>query len=139
MHKCFVKCSKHKEDDFDVQSRPMKFAFFDFETRSLEEHHTVNKVVVLLVCEQCKDHIEDYNVQRCTGSCGRQRLKIFDTIEEFMDWLLEPKTMDWTEYTFIAHNLKGYDSYPIESLKRNITPSNCVNQGTKLITMTSKY
>ncbi|XP_028519091.1 uncharacterized protein LOC110252733 [Exaiptasia diaphana] len=137
-HQCFIQTEQHREHDFDVSKRPMKLAFFDFETRCLEEHHIVNKVVVLLVCNQCQDHIEEWKTRGCTGSCGRKRLWIFDTINEFLDWLLGPMRQTWMDYTFLAHNFKGYDSYPIlEGLvKRNICPTSCVYQGTKLLTMT---
>ncbi|KXJ20593.1 putative uncharacterized transposon-derived protein F54H12.3 [Exaiptasia diaphana] len=137
-HQCYIQPVEHKEDDFDDRTRPMKLAFFDFETRCLEEFHVVNKAVVLLVCEECQDHIEEWRTRGCTGTCGRKRLWVFETIEEFMDWLLGPLHSTWAEYTFLAHNLKGYDSYPIlnEAIRRNIRPSACVYQGTKLLTMT---
>lgn len=140
-HKCYIAGAgqvKSNENDYDPEGRLMNLAFFDFETRCLEEHHVVNKVVVLLVCDQCKDHVEEYRTRGCLGLCGRQRLWTFDTIGAFMDWLLGPHLETWTEYTFLAHNLKGYDSYPLleECVKRNIRPSSCVYQGSKVITMT---
>ncbi|XP_031560140.1 uncharacterized protein LOC116296274, partial [Actinia tenebrosa] len=54
-----------------------------------------------------------------------------------MDWLLGPKRDVHALYTFMAHNLKGYDAYPIleECVKRGIKPK-CVYQGSKVITMT---
>lgn len=139
-HQCFVKgCDdiEEKEHDNDVTQRKMRLAFFDIETQCLEDHHIVNKVVVLLVCEKCQEHIEEYATRGCTGTCGRRRLWTFNTAAAFMQWLMGPQHLKWTEYTFLAHNLKGYDAYPIleQCILMNIKPK-CVYQGAKVLTMT---
>lgn len=133
-HQCYVRGVGQVEEPDMNENRVMNLAFFDFETQCLEDHHKVNKVVVMLVCNECVDTIEQYAVQACTGLCGN-RLKIFNTVSEFMDWLLA-NTQWLYHYVFLAHNLKGYDSYPIleECVRRAVKPE-CVYQGAKVMKM----
>jgi hypothetical protein len=137
-HDCFVlPINDEIEEGKEEEGRPFRLAFFDFETRCLEDHHVVNKVVVLLVCHECVDSIEDHESTGCTGTCGRKRLITFETVQEFVDWMLGRYVNRNSMYTFMAHNLKGYDAYPLLEVcvNQGIQPT-CVYQGAKVITMT---
>ncbi|XP_031575430.1 uncharacterized protein LOC116309040 [Actinia tenebrosa] len=89
-----------------------------------------------MVCHVCVDHVSDYVTRGCVGLCGRQRLWTFENVEEFMTWLLGDRLGVHRRYTFLAHNLKGYDAYPILEwcVKKCIVPE-CLYRGAKVMSM----
>lgn len=147
-HKCYHNFCKYCKKNVDqrthqcyIQTIPNEtteeafhYCFFDFETRCLEESHTVNKVVAIKCCQACHKE-SDLSIPCQNGQCGRKRLHIFNNIESFCQWVLSDPLH--TMYVFIAHNFKGYDSYPILEWMINQTyrPS-CLFEGAKIIQMT---
>ena len=128
-HLCYIQAipNETKEESFH-------YCFFDFETRCLEEHHKVNKVVTIKCCHACYKE-EDLSKPCLEGQCGRKRLKIFNTIEEFCNWFIDDPLHPM--YVFIAHNFKGYDSYPIlEWLIGQAYRPSCIFEGAKIMQMT---
>ncbi|KAK3718098.1 hypothetical protein QZH41_017202 [Actinostola sp. cb2023] len=132
-HRCFIQPLDRPPDD-----EPMLFhlCFFDFEARCLDAHHVVNKVVALLVCHRCAHTLDHFRSRGC-AFCGRERLHVFDTVAAFGLWLLGPDREVLGLYTFLAHNFKGYDSYPLlEWLIGEGYLPNCIYQGAKVMMMT---
>ena len=91
VHRCYVQLPRKRkaQGDDDEEQRPEYF-FFDFECRQEDGIHVPNLVVV-------KDMYNKETIFR--GD---------DTKDAFCRWLFQDKHAD---SVWIAHNLKGYDSY----------------------------
>ncbi|KAK3745079.1 hypothetical protein QZH41_002614 [Actinostola sp. cb2023] len=132
-HQCYIQPIERPPDG---EAMPFHLCFFDFEARCLDAHHVVNKVVALLVCHRCAHTIDQFRSRGC-AFCGRERLHVFETVEAFALWFLGPDHRVLRLYTFLAHNFKGYDSYPLlEWLVGAGYLPNCIYQGAKVMMMT---
>ena len=131
-HQCFVQPLDRPGEDEEM---PFHLCFFDFEARCLDEYHVVNKVVAVLVCHRCAHTLNQLRNRGCTF-CGRQRVHVFETVDAFGRWIMGPQHEVLRLYTFLAHNFKGYDSYPLlEWLIRERYQPRCVFQGAKVMMM----
>ncbi|KAK3742921.1 hypothetical protein QZH41_004491 [Actinostola sp. cb2023] len=132
-HRCFIQPIKRLPD---VEPMPFHLCFFDFEAQCLDAHHVVKKVVAVLVCHRCAHTFYRLCSRGCTF-CGRERLHVFDTMEAFGRCFMGPENETLRLYMFLAHNFKGYDSYPIlEWLIREHYLPNGIYQGAKIMMMT---
>ena len=110
---------KRKKGDEPVKDDRPRFIFYDLETlRQVDisaenDKHILNTnlAVVQKVCDDCR-HISTITTETRCKRCGIKE-HVFsgpDTIKSFCEWLFTPENEG---SIVIAHNLKGFDSYPI--------------------------
>ena len=138
---------------------PEKFIFYDFECTQETGKHVPNFVVAHSICNMCEDTpvtdtatckncgsrcmiCEGFNKQEndfendpCQG-CGKRQV-IFsgpNTKNDFCKWLISKQHRN---FTVIAHNARGYDSYFIYDYLFNNThtPDPIIFSGTKIMYM----
>ena len=125
-HLCYMR-------SFTSDLTPDKFIFYDFECTQVDGKHKPNFVVAHSICTTCEDSPvtsestcnncgsrcmicdkfskdeNEFERYPCVG-CGKRQM-IFkgpNTQEEFCKWLISTQHKD---FTVIAHNARGYDSY----------------------------
>ena len=110
-HICYMKVYSNGKD---TSGRPIidhhvdelcKYIFYDIESQvDATGQHSPNLLIAHKICANCVT-IRDINV--CCVHCGRRRL-IFNSVDNFMTWLLTPQHF---KYTLVAHCGRIYDSY----------------------------
>ena len=112
-HKCYIQQEQAKEEPSYAQ-----LLFFDFECNQERGIHEVNLCVV---------YDEEGEVATFRGK---------NTVKEFCQWLF---TREHDKCIVIAHNFKGYDSYPIlKHLNQEAIPYDVIYNGAKCVTLTTK-
>ena len=112
-HKCYMQQEQVKEEPSYAQ-----LLFFDFECNQERGIHEVNLCVV---------YDEEGEVAVFRGK---------NTVAEFCQWLF---TREHDKCIVIAHNFKGYDSYPIlKQLNQEAIPYDVIYNGAKCVTLTTK-
>ena len=98
---------------YPCKTRTTKYMFYDFETTQETGTHVVNWV-------DCQDF--------------KGNIFTFETIEEFCKFIFNKD--DYSGYTFIAHNSKGYDAHFIRNwcIENTMKPK-CIYNGTKIMYM----
>ena len=151
-HLCYMR-------SFTSDLSPDKFIFYDFECTQVDGKHKPNSVVAHSICTTCEDSPvtsestcnncgsrcmicdkfnEDENeFERypCVG-CGKRQMmfKGPNTQEECCKWLISTQHKD---FTVIAHNARGYDSYFIYDylIANSHTPDPVIFSGSKIMYM----
>ena len=112
-HQCYIQQEQVKEEPSYAQ-----LLFFDFESNQERGIHEVNLCVV---------YDEEGEVATFRGK---------NTVKEFCQWLFTP---EHDKCIVIAHNFKGYDSYPIlKHLNQQAIPYDVIYNGAKCMTLTTK-
>ena len=112
-HQCYIQQEQAKEEPSYAQ-----LLFFDFECNQERGIHEVNLCVV---------YDEEGEVAVFRGK---------NTVKEFCQWLFTP---EHDKCIVIAHNFKGYDSYPIlKQLNQQAIPYDVIYNGAKCVTLTTK-
>ena len=112
-HQCYIQQEQPKEEPSYAQ-----LLFFDFESNQERGIHEVNLCVV---------YDEEGEVAVFRGK---------NTVAEFCQWLFTP---EHDKCIVIAHNFKGYDSYPIlNHLNQQAIPYDVIYNGAKCVTLTTK-
>ena len=112
-HQCYIQQEQVKEEPSYAQ-----LLFFDFESNQERGIHEVNLCVV---------YDEEGEVAVFQGK---------NTVKEFCQWLFTP---EHDKCIVIAHNFKGYDSYPIlKQLNQQAIPYDVIYNGAKCVTLTTK-
>ena len=112
-HQCYMQQEEPKEEPSYAQ-----LLFFDFECTQEHGIHEVNLCVV---------YDEEGEVAVFRGK---------NTVKEFCEWLF---TREHDKCIVIAHNFKGYDSYPIlKQLNGKGIPYDVTFNGAKCVTLTTK-
>ena len=121
-HRCFMKRKKceggnctgcdGKKKCYSCETRTDKYMFYDFETNQETGVHVVNWV-------DCEDFHGNQNT--------------FETIDEFCQFIFKK---EYSGFTFIAHNAKGYDAQFIRNwcIENSMKPY-CIYNGTKIMFM----
>ena len=151
-HLCYMR-------SFTSDLSPDKFIFYDFECTQADGKHKPNFVVAHSICTTCEDspvtsestcnncgsrcmicdkfNKDENEFERypCVG-CGKRQM-IFkgpNTQEEFCKWLISTQHKD---FTVIAHNARGYDSYFIYDylIANSHTPDPVIFSGSKIMYM----
>ena len=151
-HLCYMR-------SFTSDLSPDKFIFYDFECTQVDGKHKPNFVVAHSICTTCEDspvtsestcnncgsrcmicgkfNKDENEFERypCVG-CGKRQM-IFkgpNTQEEFCKWLISTQHKD---FTVIAHNARGYDSYFIYDylIANSHTPDPVIFSGSKIMYM----
>ena len=151
-HLCYMRCSAS-----DVNHD--KFIFYDFECNQETGSHKPNFVVAHSICSQCEDYPvtaeatckncgsrcmlcgvfneqeKEWERNPCKG-CGK-RQTIFrgpDTKTLFCKWLVSKQHKN---FTAIAHNARGYDSYFIYNylISNSHAPDPVIFSGSKIMYM----
>ena len=151
-HLCYMRSSTS-----DVH--PDKFIFYDFECTQENGKHIPNFVVAHSICSNCEDNpvtpdatcnncgsrcsvCDKFNEKEhewerypCAG-CGKRQI-IFsgsNTKEDFCKWLIHSQHKN---FTVIAHNARGYDSYFIYEylIDNSHTPDPVIFSGSKIMYM----
>ena len=151
-HLCYMR-------SFTSDLTPDKFIFYDFECTQVDGKHKPNFVVAHSICTTCEDspvtsestynnygsrcmicdkfNKDENEFERypCVG-CGKRQM-IFkgpNTQEEFCKWLISTQHKD---FTVIAHNARGYDSYFIYDylIANSHTPDPVIFSGSKIMYM----
>ena len=136
-HKCYLiskelpggyctgnECDEENKKCFSCKTRTEKYCFYDFET--YEEDTT-------------RDHIMNYGVlQEFHGKLWK-----FTNIEDFCKFIFskDKAGFRFKDYTFVAHNAKGYDLHFILKycIEHNlIKPENIIKNGTKMLQLVIK-
>ena len=120
-------------EKFTSDLDPDKFIFYDFECTQVDGKHRLNFVVAHSICNECEANpvtsestckncgsrciiCDKFNEQEkeferypCEG-CGKRQVifKGSNTQQDFCKWLINKQHKD---FTVIAHNARGYDSY----------------------------
>ena len=119
-HKCFIKTA----DQIKGKKREKKFngfIFFDFECykHAITGEHIVNLAMAQRICKSCLD------LDTLCDFCNTKI--IHNNIGDFVDWMLDPIN---SNFSFIAHNSKAYDSYMIiNEFQKRVVPCD-----TKIVT-----
>ena len=112
-HQCYMQQEQPKEEPSYAQ-----LLFFDFECNQERGIHEVNLCVV---------YDEEGEVATFRGK---------NTVRDFCRWLFTP---EHDKCIVIAHNFKGYDSYPIlKQLNQEAIPYDVIYNGAKCVTLTTK-
>ena len=151
-HLCYMR-------NFTSDIQPDKFIFYDFECTQESGKHEPNFVVAHSICSQCQDNPvtatatckkcgsrcmlcdkfndkeKDWEKDPCKG-CGKRQV-IFrgpETKTLFCKWLIHKQHKD---FTVIAHNARGYDSYFIYDylIANSHTPEPVIFSGSKIMYM----
>ena len=151
-HLCYMR-------NFTSDIQPDKFIFYDFECTQEGGKHEPNFVVAHSICSQCEDNPvtatatckncgsrcmlcdkfnekeKDWEKDPCKG-CGKRQV-IFrgpETKTLFCKWLIHKQHKD---FTVIAHNARGYDSYFIYDylIANSHTPEPVIFSGSKIMYM----
>ena len=151
-HECYMR-------NFTSDIHPDKFIFYDFECTQETGKHEPNFVVAHSICNQCEDNPvtaeatckncgsrcmlcdkfnekeKDWERDPCKG-CGKRQV-IFrgpDTKNLFCKWLIHKQHKD---FTVIAHNARGYDSYFIYDylIENSHAPEPVIFSGSKIMYM----
>ena len=151
-HLCYMR-------SFTSDLSPDKFIFYDFECTQVDGKHKPNFVVAHSICTTCEDSpvTSESTCNNCGSRCMicdkfnkdeneferypcvgcRKRQMIFkgpNTQEEFCKWLISTQHKD---FTVIAHNARGYDSYFIYDylIANSHTPDPVIFSGSKIMYM----
>ena len=144
---------------FTSDLSPDKFIFYDFECTQVDGKHKPNFVVAHSICTTCEDSpvTSESTCNNCGSrcmicdkfnkdeneferypfvGCGKRQM-IFkgpNTQEEFCKWLMSTQHKD---FTVIAHNARGYDSYFIYDylIANSHTPDPVIFSGSKIMYM----
>ena len=110
-----------EDDDLQDEGRPPLHVFFDIESMQVEGRHVPNLVVAKTEDDDRPVSFRDPH----------------DCLFHFLEWL-ETLTEDGTRpLTVIAHNFKGYDSYPvIDELHRQKREIEQIRNGGKVLQLT---
>ena len=105
-------CDGNNKKCYSCGTRTDKYMFYDFETNQETGTHVVNWV-------DCEDF---YGVKNT-----------FETIDEFCQFIFKK---EYSGFTFIAHNAKGYDAQFIRNwcIENSMKPY-CIYNGTKIMFM----
>ena len=150
-HLCYMRSMKS-------DLNPDKFIFYDFECTQETGKHVPNFVVAHSICDMCEDkpvtedascrncgsrcmicdsfnkQENDFEREPCEG-CGKRQV-IFsgtNTLNDFCKWLIGTQHRN---FTVIAHNARGYDSYFIyDYLIDNTHTPDVIFSGSKIMYM----
>ena len=112
-HKCYMQQEEPKEEPSYAQ-----LLFFDFEC---SQEHGIHEVNLCVVYDEEKE---------------RAVFRGKNTVKDFCKWLF---TREHDKCIVIAHNFKGYDSYPIlKQLNQEAIPYDVIYNGAKCVTLTTK-
>ena len=112
-HKCYMQQEEPKEEPSYAQ-----LLFFDFEC---SQEHGIHEVNLCVVYDEEKE---------------RAVFRGKNTVKDFCKWLF---TREHDKCIVIAHNFKGYDSYPIlKQLNQEAIPYDVICNGAKCVTLTTK-
>ena len=151
-HLCYMR-------SFTSDLDPDKFIFYDFECTQVDGKHRPNFVVAHSICNECENNpvtaeatckncgsrciiCDKFNEQEkeferypCEG-CGKRQVifKGSNTQQDFCKWLISKQHKD---FTVIAHNARGYDSYFIYDylIENSHTPHPVIFSGSKIMCM----
>ena len=151
-HLCYMR-------SFTSDLNPDKFIFYDFECTQADGKHKPNFVVAHSICSEYEDNpvtslstcnncgsrcilCNQFNEQEkeferypC-DDCGKRQVifKGSNTQHEFCKWLISKQHKD---FTVIAHNARGYDSYFIYDylIENSHTPHPVIFSGSKIMYM----
>ena len=151
-HLCYMR-------SFTFDLDPDKFIFYDFECTQSDGKHRPNFVVAHSICNECENNpvtaeatckncgsrciiCDKFNEQEkeferypCEG-CGKRQVifKGSNTQQDFCKWLISKQHKD---FTVIAHNARGYDSYFIYDylIENSHTPHPVIFSGSKIMCM----
>ena len=151
-HLCYMR-------SFTSDLDPDKFIFYDFECTQADGKHRPNFVVAHSICNECEDNpvtsestckncgsrciiCDKFNEQEkeferypCEG-CGKRQVifKGSNTRQDFCKWLINKQHKN---FTVIAHNARGYDSYFIYDylIENSHTPHPVIFSGSKIMCM----
>ena len=151
-HLCYMR-------SFASDLNPDKFIFYDFECTQESGKHEPNFVVAHSICSQCEhapvtgtatckncgsrcvvcgkynEKEKEWERDPCTD-CGKRQVifKGADTKNLFCKWLIN---MQHKDFTAIAHNARGYDSYFIYDylITNSHTPDPVIFSGSKIMYM----
>ena len=149
-HLCYMR-------SFTSDLSPDQFIFYDFECTQVDGKHKPNFVVAHSICTTCEDSpvTSESTCNNCGSrcmicdkfnkdeneferypsvGCGKRQMifKGLNTQEEFCKWLISTQHKD---FTVIAHNARGYDSYFIYDylIANSHTPDPVIFSGSKIM------
>ncbi len=100
-HRCYILT---EDENLIINKSSVKktdgYIFFDYEAMQTSSGHQVNLVCARKICINCCNN-EYCKIKLCGDF-------VWKTNEEFCEWLFSKEN---SNYTALAHNMKGYDGF----------------------------
>ena len=140
-HQCYIQVLKDpKEEDNNDMDMPSDTESCMSSSTETEEEEQRKPILVFfdLECMQGPEcHIPNLCVALCDDETDYHTWYGEDCVEQFIDFLLQLSDDGQQPLTCIAHNFKGYDSYPIiDVLNTKRLDFQQLHQGSKVLNLT---